>query len=267
MIRRQLVAAVVLTAIVAVTLGLLYPLAMAGVGAVAFPFRSGGSLIKQNGQVVGSALIGQNFLDKDGNALPQYFQPRPSASGANGYDPVGATCTPQLVGCGASASSNLGPGDPKLVGNVPGLNIDTKTNPYATPADPWCVPVQQTDKNNNPVSDKQGNPVYQKDKDGNYMCNPNTVPERAIAYRQLNNLPDKAKVPVDAVTASASGLDPDISVANARLQAARVAGARKVSVQAVLQLVDTHTNNRRFGFLGEKTINVLDLNLALDNLH
>ena len=191
MIRRQLVAAVVLTAIVAVTLGLLYPLAMAGVGAVAFPFRSGGSLIKQNGQVVGSALIGQNFLDKDGNALPQYFQPRPSASGANGYDPVGATCTPQLVGCGASTASNLGPGDPKLVGNVPGPNIDTKTNPYATPADPWCVPVQQTDKNNNPVSDKQGNPVYQKDKDGNYMCNPNTVPERAIAYRQLNNLSDE----------------------------------------------------------------------------
>lgn len=267
MIRRQLVASIVLTAIVAITLGLLYPLAMAGIGAVAFPFRSGGSLIKHNGQIVGSALIGQNFLDKDGNPLPQYFQPRPSASGANGYDPVGATCTPQLTGCGASGASNLGPGDPKLVGNVPGLNLDTKTNPYATPTDPFCVPVQQTDQKGNPVTDKQGNAVYQKDKDGNYVCNSNTVFERALSYRQLNNLPDKTKVPVDAVTASGSGLDPDISVANARLQAARVAGTRKVPVQTVLHLIDAHANSRQFGFLGEKTVNVVDLNLALDDLH
>jgi K+-transporting ATPase ATPase C chain len=267
MIRRQLVASVVLTAIIAVTLGLLYPLAMAGVGAVAFPFRSGGSLIKQNGNVVGSTLIGQNFLDKDGNALPQYFQPRPSASGANGYDPVGATCTPQLAGCGASASSNLGPGDPKLVGNVPGLNLDTKTNPYATPTDPYCVPVQQTDKSNSPVNDKQGNPVYQRDKDGNYLCNPNTVFERALGYRQLNNLSGTTRVPVDAVTASASGLDPDISVANARLQAARVADARRLPAQTVFALINAHTNNRPLGFLGEKRVNVLELNLALDALH
>jgi potassium-transporting ATPase KdpC subunit len=255
MIRRQVVAAVVLTGIVAVTLGLIYPIAMVGIGKVAFPWRADGSFVKVNGKVVGSALIGQNFLDKDGNALPQYFQPRPSAAGTSGYDPT------------ASAASNLGPGDARLVGNVPGLNIDTKKNPYANASDPYCLPVQATDKNGNDLTDKAGNPIYEKNKDGTYVCSPNTVFERAMAYRQLNNLPDGTKVPVDAVTASASGLDPDISVANARLQAPRVAKARHLPVATVLDLVSKHTNDRQFGFLGEKTVNVLDLNLALDALH
>jgi K+-transporting ATPase ATPase C chain len=255
MIRRQVLAALVLTGIVAVTLGLIYPIAMVGIGKVAFPWRADGSFVKVNGKVVGSALIGQNFLDKDGNALPQYFQPRPSAAGTSGYDPT------------ASAASNLGPGDARLVGNVPGLNIDTKTNPYANASDPYCVPVQATDKDGNDLTDKAGNSIYEKNKDGTYVCSPNTVFERAMAYRQLNDLPSGTKVPVDAVTASASGLDPDISVANARLQAPRVAKARNLPVATVLDLVNKHTNDRQFGFLGEKTVNVLDLNLALDALH
>ena len=91
------------------------------------------------------------------------------------------------------------------------------------------------------------------------------VAARVAAYRKLNGLAPTATVPVDAVTASASGLDPDISVANARLQAPRVAQARKLAVSQVLALVSAHTDDRQLGFLGEKTVNVLDLNLALDH--
>ena len=82
----------------------------------------------------------------------------------------------------------------------------------------------------------------------------------------LNNLDASVKVPVDAVTASGSGLDPDISVANADLQAPRVASARKVPASTVMALIAKHTDSPQLGFLGEKTVNVLDLNLALDRL-
>lgn len=92
------------------------------------------------------------------------------------------------------------------------------------------------------------------------------VKERAAAYREENDLARDALVPVDAVTASASGLDPDISVANARLQATRVAGARGMAVDEVLRLVDRHTKGRTLGFLGEKVVNVLALNLDLDRV-
>jgi potassium-transporting ATPase KdpC subunit len=90
------------------------------------------------------------------------------------------------------------------------------------------------------------------------------VQDRVAAYRQENNLPDTQEVPVDAVTASGSGLDPDISVANAKLQAARVASARGMSVDKVLALINTHTDGRQWGFLGEPGVDVLELNLALD---
>jgi K+-transporting ATPase ATPase C chain len=91
-----------------------------------------------------------------------------------------------------------------------------------------------------------------------------SVQDRVAAYRQENNLPDSQEVPVDAVTASASGLDPDISVANAKLQAARVAAARGMTVDQILVLVDQHTTGRTWGFLGEPGVNVLELNLSLD---
>lgn len=90
------------------------------------------------------------------------------------------------------------------------------------------------------------------------------VAERAKAYREENGLAADALVPVDAVTASASGLDPDISIANARLQAPRVAKARGLSTEDVLSLVDQHTAGRQLGFLGDPRVNVLELNLALD---
>ena len=91
-----------------------------------------------------------------------------------------------------------------------------------------------------------------------------TVAERVAAYRTTNGLDPKATVPVDAVTASGSGLDPQISVANARLQAARVAKARGLSVTEVDALIDEHTQGRTLRFLGEPGVNVLQLNLALD---
>ena len=251
MVRRLLAPAAALTLVLAVLTGLVYPLAVWGIGQVAFSHRANGSFITQNGKVVGSALIGQAWNDKAGNPDPRYFQGRPSAVDYN---------------AAGSGASNLGPGDARLVGNIPGLNITTKTNPYATPTDPTCVPVQATDKNGNDLTDKAGNAVYEKNKDGTYVCDPNTVPQRLLAYRAFNDVPAGVKVPVDAVTASDSGLDPDISPANALLQAPRVAKARDLPLSEVVALVHSHTDDPQFGFLGEKTVNVLDLNLALDKL-
>jgi K+-transporting ATPase ATPase C chain len=93
------------------------------------------------------------------------------------------------------------------------------------------------------------------------------VSDRVKAYRALNGLSAHTPVPVDAVTASASGLDPDISVANARLQAARVARARGMRTRAALELIDEHTTGRTLGILGENAVNVLELNLALDQIN
>ena len=92
------------------------------------------------------------------------------------------------------------------------------------------------------------------------------VTERAAGYREVNGLDDDVAVPIDAVTASASGVDPHISVANARLQAPRVAEERGLDVDLVLDLVEEHTDGRSLGFLGEEGVNVLELNLALDAL-
>ena len=124
----------------------------------------------------------------------------------------------------ASGGTNLGPSNPKLIAPANG---------------PQCYIV------------------------GN-SCYPDTVPGRIDAYRRFNGVPNETPIPVDAVTASASGLDPDISVANAQLQAPRVAAARRLSVARVANLIRTHTVDRPWGFLGENTVNVLDLNLALD---
>jgi K+-transporting ATPase ATPase C chain len=249
MLRRQLVTGLLVTVCLTVLLGGIFPLAVWGVGQIAFKHQANGSLVTVNGKTVGSALIGQEFTDKDGNPLAQYFQPRPSSAGTSGYDPT------------SSSGSNLGPLNPNLVGN----NIDDpQQNPYRTPTDPYCVPVPATDKSATAVTDAQGNAVYQKNPDGTYVCDPNTVPERVIAYRQLNGLAPGALVPVDAVTASGSGLDPDISVANAVDQAARVAGARRLTRSQVVDLIGRHTRQRALGVLGEKTVNVLDINVALD---
>ena len=254
--RRQLLTGLLVTACLLVVCSVAYPLAVWAVGRVAFRYRADGSLVRLHGRIVGSALIGQSFSDKDGNPLPQYFQPRPSAAG-NGYDST------------MSGGSNLGPGDPRLVGFIPGFNtvdLDGKTsatNPFASSDDPYCVP---TDPKGNPVVTPSDGQPYARNKDGSYACDTATAPERVTAYRHLNGLAADAPVPVDAVTASGSGLDPDISVANAGDQASRVARARHLPVDEVRTLVQQHTNDRAWGILGEKTVNVLDLNLALDQI-
>lgn len=195
--RRQLMTGLRMTIALTVLLGLAYPLAMTGIAQALMRSKANGSFVTKNGAVVGSSLIGQNFVLKNGDPDPRYFQPRPSNAG-NGYDGL------------ASGGSNLGPSNPKLS---------------------------------------------------------HEVEQRVAAYRKLNGLPAKASVPVDAVTSSASGLDPDISVANARLQAPRVARVRGLSLPRVLALVAAHTQDRAFGILGENSVNVLELNLALDRTH
>jgi K+-transporting ATPase ATPase C chain len=186
--RRQLVPAVLAFLVFTGLVGLVYPLVITGIAQVAFADKADGSLVREDGVVVGSSLLGQAF------AGGRYFTPRPSAAG-DGYD--GAS----------SGASNLGPSNPVLI-----------------------------------------EAVYQ----------------RVLAYRAANGLRRGADVPVDAVTSSASGLDPHISPSNARLQAPRVARERGMSVEQVLALVDTHTRGRSLGFLGEPGVNVLELNLALD---
>jgi K+-transporting ATPase ATPase C chain len=258
MLRRQLITGLLMTVVLIVLLGFVYPFAVAGISQLTMSKRANGSLVKENGKVIGSSLVGQSFTDKDGNPLVQYFQPRPSNAGT-GYDAL------------ASGGSNYGPSNPNLIGNVPGVvtapdGKQLQKNIYATPADPYCVPVQATDSAGNDVTDAAGNPVYEKNKGGSYVCDPNTVPERTMSYRTLNGLAPGTKVPVDAVTSSGSGLDPQISPANARLQAARVAKARGLRVDQVMSLISQHTQGRQWGVLGEETVNVLELNLALDRL-
>jgi K+-transporting ATPase ATPase C chain len=185
---RQLWPAILGVVVFTVLCGLIYPLVVTGVAQVAFHDKANGSLVKVDGTVVGSRLIGQQFADA------KYFHPRPSAAGT-GYDGL------------ASSFSNLGPTNPDFLASIE---------------------------------------------------------ERVAAYQQENSLPATQLVPVDAVTASASGLDPDISVANAKLQADRVAAARGMSVADVLTAIDKHTSGRQWAIFGEPGVNVLELNLALD---
>ena len=262
--RRQFIPAVLSMIVFTLVLGVGYSLLLTGVAQIpGLKDKADGSLVQRDGKDVGSSLIGQAFVDKKGNPIRKYFQSRPSAAlGVDaateaGYDPT------------LSSGSNLGPSNPLLVGFIPGFNTvdlegkSSKTNPFATRDDPYCVPV---DKDGEPVASLTAGQEYKKRRDGSYVCDNNTVPQRTLAYRELNGLARATKVPVDAVTASASGLDPDISVANADLQAKRVARERDIPVERVRDLIDDHTSGRTLGVLGEKTVNVLELNLALDDL-
>jgi potassium-transporting ATPase KdpC subunit len=170
-------------------LGLAYPYAITGIAQAVFNRQANGSLVEQNGQVVGSSLVGQNFSG------PAYFHPRPSAAGADGYD------------ASASSGSNLGPSSEVLA---------------------------------------------------------TTVAERVDQVRSDEGLAADAKVPVDAVTASGSGLDPHISPAYAQIQVARVARERNAEESDIQALVSKYTDGSTLGVLGEPRVNVLRLNLALD---
>jgi K+-transporting ATPase ATPase C chain len=199
---RQHIAA--LRALLAFTVlcGIIYPVIMWGVAQAAFKGQADGSLVTYKGQVVGSSLLCQEFVDSKGNPLPQYFQPRPSnadsSSVKNDYG-----CDPEFSG-----AANLGPNSSTLLTTVKQLQ-------------------QQISK--------------------------------------LDNVP-VSKIPPDAVTSSGSGLDPDISPANAQIQVARVAAARHLPVATVESLVSQNTTGRDIGFLGEPGVNVLKLNIALDEL-
>ena len=229
-----------LTIIFTVLTGLLYPAVMTGVSELIFPKQANGSLITVNGKVVGSALIGQPFVK------PEYFHPRPSAAG-NGYDAT------------ASGGSNLGPTSAKLLRGT--IKMDDKKNEivdfdginlrivhYCVDNDiPYesSVPLDQFKDSHGDLDDVKLIKAFNDDK----------APLLFSA---------KAPIPPDAVTASASGLDPHISPANAETQASRVAKARGVSADQVKQLIPQSTDRADLGFLGEPRVNVLMLNIAVD---
>jgi K+-transporting ATPase ATPase C chain len=185
---KQLRPALTIFAALTVVCGVLYPLAVTGIGAAAFPQQAAGSIVEVNGKAVGSSLIGQAFT------APQYFWGRPSAT------------APMPNNAAGSGGSNLGPSNPALLDAVKGRIEALRA------ADP-----------------------------GN-----------------------TAAIPVDLVTASASGLDPEISVAAARYQAGRIAAARHISREQVLALIEHATQPQWLGFFGEARVNVLALNLALE---
>jgi K+-transporting ATPase ATPase C chain len=188
MLRKQLRPAILMTLVLCVITGFIYPGVVTGLAQLIFPRQANGSLVTVNGRVVGSELIGQPFT------RPEYFHPRPSAAG-NGYDAT------------ASAGTNKGPTDRKLADSLIGPRADS-------------------------------------------------LVAAGVA---------RGSIPTDAVTASASGLDPHISPANAYLQVARVAKARGVDSAAVRRVLDAHVEGRQFGFFGEPRVNVLMLNIALDS--
>jgi K+-transporting ATPase ATPase C chain len=259
---RQHIAGLRLLLVFTVLTGIIYPVVMTGIAQVAFKHQANGSLVTFHGRVVGTRLLCQEFVDAKGNPLVQYFQPRPSAAVPTPTPKGDYGCDPTF-----SSASNLGPTNPLLSGFVPGVNAvslsgqPSKVNPFATKADPYCVP--QTPQGV-PVTSPTLGEKFAKNPDGSYVCDPNTVPERQIAYLAFNNLPSGTAVPSDAVTTSGSGLDPNISPVNADLQVNRVAAARHVSPAVIRALVDQYTQGRTLGFLGEPRVNVLNLNIALD---
>ena len=229
-----------LTLIFTILTGLLYPAVMTGVSELIFPKQANGSLVTVGGKVVGSSLIGQTF------AKPEYFHPRPSAAG-NGYDAT------------QSGGSNLGPTSAKLLHGT--TKMDDKKNEvvdfdgislrvvhYCVDNDiPYesSVPLDQFKDSHGDLDDVKLIKAFNDDK----------TPLRFTP---------KTPIPQDAVTASASGLDPHISPANAETQAGRVAKARGVSADQVKQLIAQLTERADLGFLGEPRVNVLMLNIALD---
>jgi len=197
----QHIAALRILLVFTVLCGIVYPVFMWGVAQVGFKNQADGSLVTDNGKVVGSSLICQEFVDSKGNPLPKYFQSRPSNATSGQSDDYG--CDP-----GYSAASNLGPNSSTLLTNVK---------------------------------------------------------QRQAQIAAFDGVP-VSEIPPDAVTSSGSGLDPDISPQNADIQVARVAAARHLPKSEVQGLVSKYTQGRDAGILGEPRVDVLDLNIALDEL-
>jgi K+-transporting ATPase ATPase C chain len=271
-----------------VLLGIAYPLVIVGVAQIpGLQSRADGSLLSRGGHVVGSSLIGQSFTDAHGAPLPQYFQSRPSAAG-DGYDPT------------ASSASNLGPesivdslpdpgdasdaGSPSLLTQVCARSLAIGRLDGVSGARPFCtssgvgavlavfwsgpgygghvtrvVSLDQECPATPFLSTYRGVPV-QCARFGVDYTRGQVVPVRGDA-------PAHPAVPADAVTSSGSGLDPDISPAYAAIQERLVARTRGISLAQVAALVAAHSSGRALGFMGEPTVNVLELNLALDQAY
>jgi K+-transporting ATPase ATPase C chain len=221
--------AVVLTVLLTILTGLIYPAFITVLAQLIFPYQANGSLHTVNGKVVGSDLIGQYWTSS------KYFHGRPSAT----LNPSG---TPAPYEADNSTASNLGPTNSALING----NGTTVTIAQGTPIPANASPVPG-----------QKNTYYIP---GTYLG----VKNYAQRFRQENGLAPNTPLPADIVTASASGLDPDISVAAALLQVNRIASARGMSPDAVRQVVLNHVHGRFLGIFGEPYVSVLEVNLALD---
>jgi K+-transporting ATPase ATPase C chain len=223
-----------------VLLGVIYPLAMTGVSQLIFPEQANGSLITAGGKVIGSEIIGQSFT------RPEYFHPRPSVAGS-GYDAT------------ASGGSNLGPTSAKLFHGT--TKIDDKKNEVVDYDGIDVRIVHYCIENGIPYESSMPLDRF-KGADGSL--------DDVKLIKAFNDdkapliFTPKEPIPADAVTASASGLDPHISPANAQVQVSRVAQARGISVDQANEIVARFTQGPDLGLLGEPRVNVLKLNLALD---
>jgi potassium-transporting ATPase KdpC subunit len=223
-----------------ILLGVVYPLAMTGISQVIFPKQSNGSLIKAGDKVVGSELIGQSF------SKPEYFHPRPASAGS-GYDAT------------ASSGSNLGPTSAKLVHGT--TKTDDKKNEVVDfdginlRIVHYCLDNDIPYESSKPLDQFK---VAKGDLDDVKLIKAFNDDKAPLVFTP------KAPIPADAVTGSASGLDPHISPDSARSQVARIAKARGIQVDQASQLVAQFTEGPDLGLLGEPRVNVLKLNLALD---
>jgi len=237
---KELRAGLLMMIVMTILTGLIYPAVITAIAQVAFRDQANGSLIGANGQIVGSRLIGQSFT------RPEYFHPRPSSAGA-GYDPT------------ATGGSNLGPTSAKLLNGT--TKLDDKKNEVVDFDGIKLRLVHYCVENGLPCESSL--PLDQfKDAQGHLddvkLIKAFGDEKAPLVFRA------RTPVPADAVTGSASGLDPDISPANAELQAARVAKTRGIPVERVREMVAAHTHGRYLGVLGEPAVNVLMLNLDLD---
>jgi K+-transporting ATPase ATPase C chain len=284
----QHLAALRLLLVMTLITGLTYPLVITVAAQLpGLRHQADGSLITRHGKTVGSGLIGQSFTDQTGHALVQYFQSRPSAAG-DGYDPT------------STGASNLGPesivdvlGDPSRAGNPDGdgssaslltqvcaRSLAVGTLEGVSGARPYCtadgvgavLAVFHRDGITGPVSRvvslNQVAPAtpFVSTYDGVRveLARFGQDYSKGIVTPVRGAAPNVPAVPADAVTASGSGLDPQISPAYARLQVVRVARVRGITPAQVQALITTETNGRVLGFMGEPGVNVLKLNLKLD---